>query len=183
MRKALRNLTLTLAGALLMVPFAQGAISTAQSKKGLTGLEKDVRHELVMLPWLTVFDNLEFQINGSEVVLTGQVTRPTLKSDAERVISRIEGVSKVVNNVEVLPLSPFDDRIRLATYRSIYGYGPLTRYNWGPVPPIHIIVKNGNVTLAGVVANETDKNIANIRANGVSGVFSVDNNLRIEQGS
>jgi hyperosmotically inducible protein len=183
MRQAVRNLTLTLAGALLMAPFALGAISTAQSKKGLTGLQKDVRHELVMLPWFSVFDNLEFQVNGSEVILMGQVTRPTLKSDAERTVSRIEGVTKVVNNIEVLPLSPFDDHIRVAAYRSIYGYGPLTRYNWGPVPPIHIIVKNGNVTLAGVVANETDRNIANIRANGVSGVFSVENNLRIDKDS
>jgi hyperosmotically inducible protein len=184
--KIIRNLTLTLAGALFLVPFAQGAISTvntAQDKKGLTKLEKDVRHELVMLPWLGVFDNLEFQVNGSEVVLTGQVTRPTLRSDSERVIGKIEGVTKVVNNIEVLPLSPFDDRIRLATYRSIYGFGPLSRYNWGPVPPIHIIVKNGNVTLAGVVANETDRNLANIRANGVAGVFSVDNNLRIDKQS
>jgi len=183
MKNALRNLTLTLAGALLLVPFAQGAVSTAQSKNGLTTMEKDVRHELVMLPWFGVFDNLEFQVNGSEVVLTGQVTRPTLKSDAERVVSRIEGVTKVVNNIEVLPLSPFDDQIRLATYRSIYGFGPLSRYNWGPIPPIHIIVKNGNVTLAGVVANDTDRNMANIRANGVSGVFSVDNNLRVDKRS
>ena len=94
MRKAIRNITLTLAGALLMVPFAHGAVSTAQSKKGLTGTEQDVRHELVMLPWFGVFDNLEFQVNGSEVVLTGQVTRPTLKSDAERVVSRIEGIRR-----------------------------------------------------------------------------------------
>jgi hyperosmotically inducible periplasmic protein len=166
-----------------MVPVAQGAVSTAQSKSGLTSMEKDVRHELVMLPWYSVFDNLEFQVNGSEVVLTGQVTRPTLKSDAERTVSRIEGVTKVVNNIEVLPLSPFDDRIRIAAYRSIYGFCPLSRYNWGPVPSIHIVVKNGDVTLAGVVANETDKNMANIRANGVSGVFSVENNLRIDQNS
>lgn len=183
MRQALRNLTLALAGALLMVPIAQGSVSTAQSKKGLTSMEKDVRHELVMLPWYSVFDNLEFQVNGSEIVLSGQVTRPTLKSDAERTVSRIEGVTKVVNNIEVLPLSPFDDRIRIAAYRSIYGFGPLSRYNWGPVPSIHIIVKNGDVTLAGVVANETDRNMANIRANGVSGVFSVENNLRIDQNS
>ena len=183
MRKALRNLTLTVAGALMLVPFAQGAVSTAQKKDGLTTTEKDVRHELVMLPWFSVFDNLEFQVNGNEVVLSGQVTRPTLKSDAERVLSRIEGITKVVNNIEVLPLSPFDDQIRLATYRSIYGFGPLSRYNWGPVPPIHIIVKNGNVTLAGVVSNETDRDMAALRANGVSGVFSVNNSLKVEQGS
>ena len=180
MKNAIRNLTLTLAGALLFVPFAQGAVSTAQNKDGLTSLEKGVRHELVMLPWFGVFDNLEFQVNGDEVVLSGHVTRPTLKTDAGRVVSRIEGVAKVVNNIEVLPLSSFDNQIRLATYRSIYGFGALSRYNWGPVPPIHIIVKNGNVTLAGVVANETDRNIAALRANAVSGVFSVDNDLKVE---
>ena len=105
MKNAIRNLTLTLAGALLFVPFAQGAVSTAQNKDGLTSLEKGVRHELVMLPWFGVFDNLEFQVNGDEVVLSGHVTRPTLKTDAGRVVSRIEGVAKVVNNIEVLPLS------------------------------------------------------------------------------
>jgi hyperosmotically inducible protein len=180
----MRNFGLTLAASLLLaVPFAQGAISTAQSKTGLTSLEKDVRHELVMLPWLGVFDNVEFQVNGSEVILTGQVTRPTLKSDAEGVVKRVEGVERVVNNIEVLPLSPFDDQIRLATYRSVYGFGPLSRYNWGPVPPIHIVVKNGNVTLQGVVANETDKNMATMRASQVSGVFSVTNELRVETAS
>ena len=183
MKKAIRNLTLTLAGALLFVPFAQGAVSTAQKKDGLSGLENQVRHELVMLPWFGVFDNLEFQVNGDEIVLSGHVTRPTLKTDAGRVVARIEGVTKVVNNIEVLPLSSFDDQIRLATYRSIYSFGALSRYNWGPVPPIHIIVKNGSVTLAGVVANETDRNIAALRANGVSGVFSVDNHLKVESRS
>ena len=183
MKKAIRNMILTAAAALIFVPFAQGAVSTAQKKDGLSKVEQEVRHELVMLPWFGVFDNLEFQVNGNQVILSGQVTRPTLKSSAERVVSRIEGIEKVVNNIEVLPLSPFDDRIRIATYRSIYGFGPLSRYNWGPQPPIRIIVKNGNVTLAGVVASEMDRNLANIRANGVSGVFSVDNNLRLDDRS
>jgi hyperosmotically inducible periplasmic protein len=180
MKNVLKNFALTLAAAVVLVPFAQGAVSAAQSKAGLSGLEKEVRHELVMLPWFGVFDNLEFQVNGSEVVLMGQVTRPTLRSDAENVVKRIEGVTNVVNNIEVLPLSRFDDQIRLATYRSLYGFGPLSRYNWGPVPPIHIIVKNGNVTLEGFVANEMDRNLANIRANGVSGVFSVTNDLKVD---
>ena len=181
MKRKLQTLMLTVAGALLLAPFSQAAVSTAQTKHGLTKAEQDVRHELVMLPYFGVFDNLEFQVNGDTVILSGQVTRPTLQKDAERAVSRIEGITKVVNNIEVLPLSPFDDSIRLAAYRQIYGCGPLTRYNWGPVPPIHIIVKNGNITLAGVVANETDKNMANIRANGVSGAFSVSNDLRIDK--
>ncbi|MDZ4799757.1 MAG: BON domain-containing protein [Bryobacteraceae bacterium] len=183
MKNVFKNFALTLAAAVVLAPFAQGAVSAAQSKAGLTGLEKDVRHELVMLPYFGVFDNLEFQVNGDQVILMGQVTRPTLKSDAENVVKRIEGVTKVVNNIEVLPLSPFDDQIRLATYRTVYGFGPLSRYNWGPVPPIHIIVKNGEVTLTGFVANEGDRNMANLRANGVSGVFSVTNDLKVDSKS
>jgi len=182
MKTMLRNMTLTLAGALLFLPAAQGAISTTQGKAGLTKLENEVRHELVMLPYFGVFDNLEFQVEdgGKHVILSGQVRRPTLRSDAGRVVERIEGVERVTNNIEVLPLSPNDDRIRIAVARAIFGDSVLSRYSWGAVPPIHIIVKNGDVTLEGVVANETDKNIANIRANGVFGVFSVKNDLRVE---
>jgi hyperosmotically inducible protein len=182
MKTMLRNLTLTLAGALLLLPVAQGAISTTQGKTGLTKLENEVRHELVMLPYFGVFDNLEFEVldGGKHVILSGQVRRPTLRSDAGRVVERIEGVERVTNNIEVLPLSPNDDRIRIAVARAIFGDSVLSRYSWGAVPPIHIIVKNGDVTLEGVVANETDKNIANIRANGVFGVFSVNNDLRVE---
>jgi hyperosmotically inducible periplasmic protein len=110
----------------------------------------------------------------------GQVTRPTLKSDAERVVKDIEGVEQVTNNIEVLPLSPNDDRIRLAAYRAIYGQTALNRYALNAIPPIHIIVNNGKLTLEGVVANEGDKNIAGIQANSVPGVFSVTNNLRVE---
>ena len=168
-----------LAGAVLLSPFAQAAISTSQPKQGLTKFENAVRHELVMLPWYGVFDNLEFKIDGRHVTLSGQVTRPTLKSDAENVIKRLEGVDSVTNDIEVLPLSPMDDRIRMAAYRSIFGFASMGRYAWGPVPPVHIIVKNGDITLVGFVANEGDKNIANIRANSVSGVFSVTNHLQI----
>jgi len=142
---------------------------------------KEVRHELVMLPYYNVFDNLAFKVDGSTVTLLGQVTRPTMKSDAERVVKNIEGVEKVVNNIQVLPLSPNDDRIRMAVYRAIYSQPALQRYGMQAVPPIHIIVNNGNVTLEGVVASEADKNIANVQANGVPGVFSVKNNLRVEK--
>lgn len=180
MRHLLRNFTLTAAAAILLAPFAQAAVSTAQSKAGLTKLEQEVRHELVMLPWLGVFDNLQFQVEGDHVILTGQVTRPTLRSGAENVVKRIEGVERVVNNIEVLPLSPFDDDIRLSAYRSIYGFGPLNRYAMGVLPPIHIVVKNGNITLQGVVANETDAQMAYMRARQVPGAFSVTSELRVE---
>lgn len=142
---------------------------------------REVRHELIMLPYYGVFDDLGFTVDGGTVTLMGEVTRPVLKSDAGNVVKRIEGVTSVVNNVEVLPLSPNDNRIRIATYRAIYGDPALsTRYGYRALPPIHIIVKNGHVRLEGIVANEGDKNIAGIRANGVPGAFSVENDLRVE---
>ena len=150
------------------------------SPKGVERIMREVRHELVMLPYYGVFDNLAFKVDGSTVTLLGQVTRPTLKSDAENVVKDIEGVERVVNQIEVLPLSPMDDQIRLASYRAIYSTQGLDRYALNAVPPIHIIVNNGKVTLEGVVANEADKNMAGVKANGVSGVFSVTNNLRVE---
>jgi hyperosmotically inducible protein len=134
-----------------------------------------------MLPFYSLFDNLAYKVNGSTVTLLGQVTRPVLKSDAETVVKRIDGVDKVVNNIEVLPLSPMDDRIRRAAFRAIYGDPALSRYGMGAIPPIHIIVNNGHLTLEGVVDNQNDSNIANIRARGVPGVFSVQNNLRVQK--
>jgi hyperosmotically inducible protein len=143
-------------------------------------IEREVRHELVMLPYYSVFDNLSFQVDGTTVRLFGQVTRPTLKEDAARALKEIEGVEKIDNQIEVLPNSANDDRIRLATYRAVYGQEALNRYAIQAVPPIHIIVKNGNLTLEGVVGSQGDKDIAGIQANGVSGVFSMTNNLRVE---
>ena len=142
---------------------------------------KEVRHELVMLPYYNLFDWLTYRVDGTKVTLFGQVTRPTLKSDAENVVKKIEGVDKVDNQIEVLPLSPNDDRIRRAVYRAIFSKAPLQRYQLGAVPPIHILVKNGNVTLEGAVSNAGDKTIAGIAANGVSGVFNVTNNLVVEK--
>jgi len=144
-------------------------------------LQKEVRHELVMLPYLTVFDNLAYKVEGYNVTLLGQVVNPVLKSDAKKVVRKIEGVENVDNQIEVLPLSPVDERLRRRLYRAIYGYEPLQRYAM-PVPkPIRIIVKGGHVTLEGVVDSEADKNLVNLRANGVSGVFSVTNNLVVEK--
>jgi hyperosmotically inducible periplasmic protein len=142
-------------------------------------LVQEVRHQLVMLPWYSLFDNLEYKVEGDKVLLVGQVVRPSLKSDAEAAVKRIEGVASVDNQIEVLPLSTNDDRIRRAEFRAIYGFSSLERYAQGAVPPIHIIVKNGHVTLEGVVDNEADKDAANIQANGVADVFSVTNNLRV----
>jgi hyperosmotically inducible periplasmic protein len=154
----------------------QASQAPARSTERIT---KEVRHELLMLPYLGVFDNLAYKVDGYNVTLVGQVTRPTLKSDAENVVKRIEGVEHVDNQIEVLPPSPMDDRIRRQLYRAIYGYPALQKYALGVQQPIRIIVKSGKVTLEGVVDNEGDKNIANIRANGVPGVFSVTNNLQV----
>jgi hyperosmotically inducible protein len=144
-------------------------------------IAKEVRHQLVMLPYFGVFDDLGFNVNGGTVTLSGEVTQPVLKSDAGNVVKRVEGVTNVVNNIEVLPLSPNDDQIRRGTYRAIYGDPALsTRYGFQALPSIHIIVSSGHVRLEGVVANEGDKNIAGIRANSVPGAFSVENDLRVE---
>jgi len=145
-------------------------------------LVKEVRHELVMLPYYGVFDNLSYRVDGSKVTLFGQVREPKLKSDAEKAVKNIEGVSAVDNQIEVMPLSPSDDQIRLAAYRAIYSQAPLQRYQMGAVPPIHVIVKNGDITLEGVVATEMDKNVAGIAAKGVSGAHKVTNNLRLDSG-
>jgi hyperosmotically inducible protein len=154
----------------------------ALPQKTIDRIYHEVRHELVMLPFYGVFDNLAYKVDpDGTVTLLGQVVRPTLKSDAENVVKRIEGVEKVVNNIEVLPTSINDDRIRRATYRAIYGNSVLSQYQLRAVPPIHIIVNNGKVTLEGVVAREMDKNVAGIQANGVHGAFSVTNNLVVEE--
>jgi hyperosmotically inducible protein len=142
-------------------------------------IAKEVRHELVMLPYLDVFDNLTYGVDGGVVTLSGQVTRPTLKTDAERAVKRIKGVERVDNEIEVLPVSFHDDRLRRSLYRAIYGSTSLNRYALPVIKPIRIIVKNGHVTLEGVVDNQADKNTAYIRANGVHGAFSVVNNLRV----
>jgi hyperosmotically inducible periplasmic protein len=146
-------------------------------------IAKEVRHELVMLPYYSVFDDLEFQVNGDTVVLSGAVVNPTLKSDAERVVKKVDGVNKVVNQIKVLPPSPNDDEIRRRVARAIFSQDGLFKYSWSAVPPIHIIVDNGHVTLKGVVDNPTDKNLAYIAANQVPGVFSVDNQLQVAESS
>ena len=142
-------------------------------------LGAQVRHALVMLPWYGLFDNLQYSVRGDTVVLTGQVTRPTLKSDAEAAVRKLEGVSNAVNNIEVLPLSPNDDRIRLATYRALFSRSGLDRYALRAVPSIHILVKNGHVTLVGNVSRSADRIEAGIAALTVPGVFSVTNDLTV----
>lgn len=157
--------------------FAQDrAQPSARSEERIT---REVRHELLMLPYFGVFDYIAFRVDGSTVTLLGQVARPSLKSDAENAIKHIEGVEKVDNQIEMLPPSPMDDGLRIRLFHEIYGYPPLEKYALGVQKPIRIIVKSGRVTLQGVVDNDADKNFAGVRANGVPGIFSVTNNLQV----
>ena len=163
------------------------ATSSAQnnnlSQTGIDRVVREVRHELILLPYYGVFDNLAYQVSpDGTVILSGQVSRPTLKSDAERATKRIEGVERVDNQIKVLPTSPMDDQIRLATYRAIYGNSALNLYSVRAVPPIHIIVENGHVTLEGSVARQMDKQLAETQAKSVANVFSVTHNLQVDNG-
>ncbi len=199
---SLRALFLSVAAiALLSIPLGAASQMTSAAPgldENQLRLAKQVRHQLVMLPFYSVFDNLQFSLEGDHtVILSGQTIRPTIKSGAENVVKRVEGVTQVINNIEVLPLSPFDYRIRRAEFRAIYSQPALSRYALqagvgvpfldlrgttlsGVNLPIHIIVKNGHVTLIGVVANTMDKTVAGIAANAVPNVFSVENNLKVE---
>ena len=175
-----RLILLVLASLLTVNP--QGAAQDAQrepSARAQERITREVRHELLMLPYFGVFDYIAYKVDGYNVTLLGQVVRPTLKSDAENVVKHIEGVEKVDNQIEILPPSPTDDRLRLRLFRAIYDYPALQRYELGVQKPIRIIVKNGRVTLEGVVDSESDKNLAGLRANTVSGIFSVTNNLQV----
>lgn len=175
--------------ALLLAMVATSAFAASNTRKPAPNgsaqyeawLTNQVRHQLVMLPWLSVFDNLQYKVEGNKVVLSGEVVRPVLKDDAANAVKHIEGVETVENNIEILPVSNFDDQIRRQELRAIYGFPSLQRYGLGTMPSIRIIVKNGHVTLEGAVSDQGDKNVAGIRANGVASVFSVTNNLRVEK--
>ena len=170
---------------LFLVPLIVLAVPTPAPsqvpEQAVERIQREVRHQILMLPYFNVFDNINFKVEGYNVTLMGQVTRPSVKSDAENVVKRIEGVQKVDNRIEVLPPSNMDDQLRLRLYRAIYGYPALEHYALPVIKPIRIIVKSGNVTLEGVVNSEGDKNLVNLRAQGVSGAFSVTNNLRVEK--
>jgi hyperosmotically inducible protein len=181
--KAIVNRVMALVAALVVAASVAAAAPADQlgERAAFEQLAKKVRKELVTLPWYGVFDNLEYAIDGSTVTLSGQVVQPSTRKDAERRVQKLKGVERVVNNIEVLPLSSFDDSIRANTYRAIMGWNsPLFRYGRGVNPSIHIVVNGGHVTLEGVVASEGDRRLAYVLANQVPGVFSVTNNLRNE---
>ena len=155
--------------------------TTRVPKSAELQIVKLVRDEMEMLPEYTVFDFLSFQVDGRTVELLGQVRRPDLKSDAEGATKKLEGVEEVINHIELLPVSPADDHIRRNVYQAIYQHPTLTKYGAQAVPPIHIIVNDGKVSLEGMVANESDKSIANVQANSVPGLSTVINNLQVEK--
>jgi hyperosmotically inducible protein len=165
--------------AVLLLAYSAWGQSNQVPQKAEERIQKEVRHQLLLLPRLSVFDNLAYKVEGYKVTLLGQVREPVLKSDAENAVKHIEGVEQVDNQIEVLPTSPMDDRLRRQLFASIYGYAPLEKYAMPVVKPIRIIVKNGNATLEGVVDSEADKNAAEIRAKSVPGVFSVTNHLQV----
>ncbi len=158
---------------------AAGSQSSAGNQRMQERISREVYHELVMLPQLSIFDNIAYKVDGNTVTLMGQVRNAVLRGDAERSVKKIEGVEKVNNQIEILPPSPNDDRIRRQVARAIFNDDRLFPYSMGSVPPIHIVVKGGHVTLVGSVNSQGDKNEAGIRANSVPGVFSVQNNLRV----
>jgi hyperosmotically inducible protein len=179
----LKNKVLALAITLFVGASVVAAAPQSSSDQDNVVLAKQVRKQLVTLPYYGVFDNLAYEINGDTVVLSGQVVRASTRKDAERRVAKLEGVDRVINRIEVLPLSSFDNSIRVRTFRAVFRTGGLFRYSQGANPSIHIVVNRGHVTLEGVVSNEMDKRLAYIAANGVSGVFSVTNNLRIASNS
>lgn len=150
--------------------------STAASKR----MAEKVRHELVMMPWYGVFDHIRFSTDGQTVTLMGEVLRPTLRFEADNRVKAIEGVERVDNQIRVLPLSPMDDRIRLAAYRTLFSNPMLSRYSWGALPSLHLIVEHGNLTLYGTVASEAERNVAGILAGGIPGVFTVKNEITVQ---
>jgi hyperosmotically inducible protein len=185
MRKTIRKSTLVMifTGLLATVPVLVfgdvRAPGWADSPVTNPYIIHQVRHELLMLPFYGVFDNIEYKAVGNHVELLGQVVDPTTKYEAGNLVKEIKGVKSVTNKIQVLPLSSSDNYIRFAVYRAVFGEASLYRYAMGANPSIHIIVDNGNVTLVGVVANKMDKEIAGIAANSVPGVFSVTNSLRV----
>ncbi len=175
-----------LAASVLILAASLVAALSLRAQNGTSGnsreelrIAKQVRHEIVIEPYLNVFDSVNFNVDGPNVTLTGAVTQPTVKNDIVKSVKRIEGVQHVDDQIKVLPPSPADQRIRRALFRSIYRYPPLQKYAGPVVKPIQIIVDSGHVTLEGVVDSESDKNLVQLRANSVPGIFSVTDNLQV----
>ena len=179
--KSMKSKFIVLAMSLAMAaPLALAVPASASvGASGDIQTSERIRKQLVTLPYYGVFDNLAYELQGNTVTLTGQVVRPSTRKDAERRVAKIEGIDRVINNIQVLPVSGFDDTIRVRTYRAVFSSGGLHRYAMGVNPSIHIVVNGGHVTLEGVVSSRMDSQLAYMAANRVPGVFSVTNNLRV----
>ena len=178
----IKNLIFTLIAVIAIT--TSGAFAASPVKNDtpqLSNIEKKVRKELISASWDGVFDTLAFEVNGSTVTLYGQVYRPITRSRAEKFVKGVNGIEQVINKIEVLPLSGFDDRIRGQAVRSVNDTAGLYRYLLGTNPSLRIIVRNGHVTLEGMVSDETDKRLAFFAVNSIPGVFTVTNNLRTER--
>ena len=178
-KRSLRMVVIALMAVSLFTPAFLREASAKSTAQVDARLVKRVRHELATLPYYGVFDWLEFELRSDNtVVLRGQVVRPSTKSDAEARVKDIEGVKGVINEIQVLPISPEDDRLRVALYRALYNWdSPLFRYATQAIPSIHIIVDRGRATLKGVVDSKADANLAYMRARAVPGLFDVKNEL------
>lgn len=172
-----------IAFSLVLMALSSSAVN-AQSFSGsgsTRSIEDQVRKRILMLPRYEIFDAIGYQVNGDTVTLTGKVRNAVNRKDAERSVSKIDGVNRVVNEIEVLPVGGYDESIRLRLYQTLASSGSLSRYMWENNPDIRLIVDRGHVTLEGVVSNRGDYNTMNILAHGVSGVFTVTNNLVIDK--
>jgi hyperosmotically inducible protein len=141
-------------------------------------IDNQVYHRIRGLTYYNTFDYISWQVNGSTVTLNGKVLSLGTKSEAAHAVKDIPGVTQVINNIQDLPPSSFDDQIRRAAMREFENRGPAQYFGW-PNPDVHIIVENGRLTLEGYVARKTDSDTLNILANGLPGVFQVTNNLKV----
>lgn len=176
----MKNLRSFIALGLAIIAVSFVSVS-AQSNSGNISIEQQVRKRILKLPRYEVFDSIGYTVNGDTVTLSGKVRNAVNKKDAERSVSKIVGVSHVVNNIEVLPLGSFDDSIRVRLYEQLSEAGALSRYLWPTNPSVRLIVDRGHVSLEGYVANRGDYNTMNVIANGIFGVFSVTNNLKVDR--
>ena len=175
--------TLVLGMAMLGTALSLSAQNGVLSERGTERLQNQVRHELNMIPYVSVFDYLTYSVDANgNVTLSGEVTNPVVQSDAVNAVKHIEGVEHVNNQIRVLPPSFMDDGLRVRLFRTIYGYPTMQKYALGVQKPIRIIVDGGRVTLLGAVDSQMDKNVAGIRANTVPGIFSVNNQLQVVKG-
>ena len=176
-----RLLGLLVAGVMATAGFAATTTSVPAPDAQIA---QQIAKEIRMYSRYTIWDHVNLRVNNGEVQLLGEVSQPWKKQDLERLAMNVPGVTSVANELKVLPLSSFDNDIRIRVARAVYGHPSLSRYSMQAVPPIHIIVDNGRVKLEGVVNSDMEKTIAGIQAGSAGLSFgAVENNLRVENPS